>query len=243
VRAGACLAVALGVAPAGCGAPERPAAPAPAGPPAPAAPRAAPGPVPSVEQEVGALDERATARTFGSLVPKIERCQLEARARDARLEALAGEVELEVHVGRDGGARSAFLPRSTLGDRAAERCIVGAARAAAWPRPEGGGDAVAKNSYQLPPRAGRDAVAWPDEKVAASVKASARAFRACRGRHRGRFELTAYVGGDGAVIAAGASSPDAAGDAVADCLAEAAKGLKKLPPSGGRPAKVTFAAP
>ncbi|HEU4538170.1 MAG TPA: hypothetical protein VFS00_28810, partial [Polyangiaceae bacterium] len=205
--------------------------------------RAAAGPaLPAVEQEVGALNEQATTKAFWGLVPKLERCQQEGRARDERLEFLAGDVELVVHVRRDGGARQAFLAKSTLGDREAERCIVAAARAAAWPRPEGGGEGVAKNAFQLPLRAERDAVPWNDAKVAPALGAASGAFRACRRGNRARFDLTAYVDRDGTVIAAGASTPEGEAEAVAECLVKAAKGLK-LPSPGGWPAKVTFAAP
>jgi hypothetical protein len=198
--------------------------------------------LPAVEQEVGALNEQATTKAFFGLLPKMERCQQEGRARDERLEFLAGDVELVVHIRRDGGARRAFLAKSTLGDHAAEQCIVAAARAASWPRPEGGGDGVAKNAFQLPLRADRDAVSWNDAKIAPALGASARAFRACRRGNRSRIELTAYVDRDGTVIAAGASTPDGEADAVAGCMVKAAKGLK-LPSPGGWPAKVTFAAP
>ncbi len=238
------LAWALAAIGAGCGGAEPPASP-PSPPTGEASGRGGAsdaGPaLPAVEQEVGALNEQATTKAFWGLLPKFERCQQEGRGRDERLDFLAGEIELEVHVGRDGGARRAFLSRSTLGDRVAERCIVAAARATPWPRPEGG-EGVAKNVFQLPLRAERDAVPWPDAKVAPALEASAGAFRACRRGNRSRFELTAYVDHDGSVIAAGAASPDAESDAVAECLAKAAKGLK-LPSPGGWPAKVTFAAP
>jgi hypothetical protein len=238
------VAFAGALAVAGCGGGEPAAAPPP--PPAVEAPRAEARPpealMPSVEQEVGALNEQATTKTFFNLLPKLERCQKEGRTRDERLAFLAGDIELEVHVRRDGKARKAFLARSTLGDREAERCIVAAARAASWPRPEGGGDAVAKNAFQLPLHADRDAVAWQGSQIAPAVGAAARSFRSCRRRNRGRFELTAYVDVDGSVIAAGASSPDGEAEAVVECLVKATKALK-LPSPGDWPAKVTFAAP
>ncbi|HEU4412604.1 MAG TPA: hypothetical protein VFS43_45595 [Polyangiaceae bacterium] len=241
---GAALLVAalLGALAGGCGGGEPPAPPPP--PPAddPSARRPkAETELPAVEQEVGGLNEHDTTRAFSRLMPKLERCQQEGRTRDERLDFLSGDIELEVHVQRDGGARRAFLSRSTLGDREAEKCIVAAARAAAWPRAEGG-EAVAKNAFQLPLRAERDALAWDDTKVASAVKKAARAFRACRRGNRARFEVTAYVDRDGSVISAGVASPGGEADAAAECMVKAAKGLK-LPSPGDWPAKVTFAAP
>lgn len=227
----------------GCGGGEPPAAAPPPpneGAAGPSGAKAGPE-LPAVEQEVGGLNEQATTKAFWGLMPKLERCQQEGRTRDERLDFLSGDIEIEVHVKRDGSAGRAFLPRSTLGDRVAEQCIIAAARSASWPRPEGG-EAVAKNAFQLPLRADRDAVAWDGSKVASALGSSAGAFRACRHGNKGHFELTAYVDRDGSVISAGVSSPDGEADRVAECMVKAAKGLK-LPSPGGWPAKVTFAAP
>ena len=191
--------------------------------------------VPEMKAEIGALDERAVNKTFEKLMHKVESCQDERR-KAPKLDFVAGDVGLEVRVNEEGRAREVFLTRTTLGDRALERCIVEAAKSIEWPKPVGGREGIAKNGFALPMKGERDAVTWDAAKVGSQAKSLAK----CTAGKKGPFEVTAYVDESGKVIAAGATSPNGEGaNAAADCLAEAASKMK-LPSPGGWPAKVTF---
>jgi hypothetical protein len=198
--------------------------------------------MPSVEQEIGGLDETATRRTFAGAMRAFERCQDDRRRAEPRLDFVAGEIKAEVRIKRDGTARYAVLTHSTIGDRDVERCVAHALATASWPKPEGG-EGLAKNEFELPMKAEREPVLWPSSKVTKAVEAARGKFAACgeRGSRRG-LEVTAYVDTDGTVVSAGVNEPSERSVAAADCVVEVARGLK-MPSPGGWPAKVTFSLP
>lgn len=225
-----------------CSGPKPPEAPKPDVPPT----DQAKGPArkksgPLVASEVGALDKDATVRAFGSLLPRVEKCQDERRAKDERLDFLAGDIKLKVRIKADGTVRYAYLAHSTLGDAAVESCIVEAAKRVSWPKPEGG-EGIAENELSLPMKGDRDAVAWAPEKVVKEVSSVKAQLASCRAGKSGAFAITAYVDKDGQVISAGASAPVEDADAVVDCLLKTIKSVK-MPSPGGFPAKVTIAVP
>ncbi|MCC6645570.1 MAG: hypothetical protein IT374_08375 [Polyangiaceae bacterium] len=210
--------------------------------PAPRSPDAAPTArarreaAPDVKGEIGALDAKAVTATFEGAMKKVEACQDDRRRADERLDFLSGEVSVEVRVTEAGAARAVWLTRSTVGDRATERCIVAALGAAAWPKPQGGREGIAKNGFTLPMKGDRDAVAWDAAKVAGELAKARAALAACT--KGGHAEVTLYVDAQGKVITAGAASAADGGDAAADCLAREVSKLKFSSP-GGWPAKVT----
>jgi hypothetical protein len=195
--------------------------------------------VPDIKGEIGALDEKAVSKTFEKLLRRVEECQDRRRKENDKLDFLAGDVALEVRVKEDGSAREAFLVRSTIGDRVVEKCIVDAAKTASWPQPVGGREGIAKNEFTLPQKSEREAVPWDPSKIEKAVSKSKSQLRACTAGKKGPFVVTAYVDSDGKVIAAGSPQPTDGTDVVADCLADATKGVK-MPSPGGWPAKVTF---
>lgn len=189
--------------------------------------------VPDMDAEIGALDEKQVTKTFERLMGAIDRCQDDRRKAD-KLDFLSGEVALEVKVAKDGRAVEAKLTTTTLGDRATEKCILGAVRGADWPKPQGGRHGIAKSSFQLPMKGDRDAVAWEPTKVSSELSRTKGALAACTKGQKGR--VTVYVDTNGKVLAAGASGFD---DAASDCVTNEAAKMKFSSP-GGWPAKVTF---
>lgn len=193
---------------------------------------------PSVETEIGALDQNATERAFGALLRKVEKCQDDRRAQEEQLDFLSGDVKIKVRVKADGSARYAYLQKTTVGDRAVEQCIVDAAKGLSWPKPQGG-EGIAENEFSLPQKGDREAVAWPATKVAKEVDGAKAQLKSCTGGKKGGFLVTAYVDKAGRVISAGASAPVEDAEGAVDCLVKAVRGLK-LPSPGGFPAKVTI---
>jgi outer membrane biosynthesis protein TonB len=189
-----------------------------------------------VKAEVGALDAKAVKKNFEEILRKIEGCQEARRKEEGRLDFLAGDLKLEVRVGEDGKVKSAFLPVSTVGDLKLEACALDAARAASWPRPEGGVTGIASNEFHVPMKGDREATPWPADKVSSALASAA--LQPCKAGVQGTIEVTLYVDTDGKVISAGASRPDPEKPEVAACVVKAVQGLK-FPSPGSWPAKVT----
>ncbi len=197
---------------------------------------------PSVESEIGALDDTRVKQTFEHLSGRLTGCFSKGAQRIAYL---AGDVRFVVRVARDGAARWVFVKDSTLGDRETELCMVGALKAASWPRPQGG-EGLAENSFSFDPGGEeRPPVAWSPEQLGAAQKEGPGAPRTAQcgrsqraGGHHGRSRATMYVETDGKASAVGVASGDEKGDAAADCVIGALKGLK-YPSPGSYASKVS----
>ncbi len=184
----------------------------------------------SMESEIGGLNEDAMDQAFASL--DVTGC---VAPRLEQLEALGGELKLKMRIDRKGSTRWAYLSRSTLGDRDAEKCVLDLVKARSWPRPLGG-EGLAEKEFVV------DARTEPvtlDERRAVPQVARARADAAkCRNGVKGSFLATVYVEPDGRVAAAGVSVPSEKGEDVADCMVEA---LRKTRFRGGaKPGKLSF---
>ena len=161
-------------------------------------------------------------------------------AASAHNKFIAGRVKVFVRIGSDGRARWSWLPESTLGDRGAEKCITAAARAARWPAPELGGEGEAQKAFEFDPSPDeRPAVTWPAERTRAALAAARGKFATCGGAGEGSFRVTAYVGTEGEVLAAGAAAPRRDAEQAADCVVDIVRTLR-FPSPGSWPAKVTF---
>jgi hypothetical protein len=183
----------------------------------------------SMESEIGGLNEEAMDHAFASLdvtgcvAPRIE-----------QLDQLGGELKLKVRIDRKGSTRWAYLSRSTLGDRDAEKCVLDLVKAKSWPKPLGG-EGLAEKEFVVDARTEPGTL---DEHRAVAQLARARADAAkCRNGIRGSFFATVYVQPDGKVANAGVSVPSEQGEDVADCMVEV---LRKARFQGGpKPAKLS----
>jgi hypothetical protein len=152
-----------------------------------------------------------------------------------QLEGLGGELKLKLRIDRKGSARWAYLSRSTLGDRDAEKCVLDLVKAKSWPKPLGG-EGLAEKDFVVDPRTEPVTL---DERRSVPQVARARADATkCRNGVKGSFLATVYVREDGKVAAAGVSVPSEKGEDVADCMVEA---LRKTRFRGGpKPGKLSF---
>lgn len=189
---------------------------------------------PSLDAEVGALDAKQVKKNFEAILKKSEACQEDLRKKDPRLDFLAGDLRIELRIGEDGRVLSATLPSSSVGDLRLETCVLDAARALSWPRPEGGRTGLASNEMHFPMKGDREPIPWAADKAQPTL---ARApLQPCAAR--GAVEVTVYIDTDGKVIAAGASAPDPERPETAACVVKAIQGLR-FPSPGSWPAKVT----
>jgi len=167
----------------------------------------------SMESEIGGLDEYAIDKAFASL--DITHC-IEPRA--AELDQLGGELNIKLRIDRRGNARWAYLSRSTLGDREAEKCVLDLARAKSWPKPLSG-EGLAEKEVTIDPRA--EPVALDERNDRRPIAEARTEAGKCKKGIDGSFLATVYVEPDGTVATAGVSVPSEKGEDVADCMVEA----------------------
>jgi hypothetical protein len=149
-----------------------------------------------------------------------------------------GRIVIAVHVSAEGQVRWAYAKETDLGHRGAEKCMVDRIARSHFPPPQGNADAEVSFSYQFDP-AGRPAEPEEAERLGEVVASHRTEVDGCTGGRSG-FTLTVYADRQGAITAAGVSTPDAAAAGAADCLAEAAKGWT-LPAAGSWFAKLSVA--
>ncbi len=191
---------------------------------------------PSVESEIGGLDDLKVKQPFEHLSGKLNGCYTTG---SQRLAYMAGEVRFMVRVKKDGSARWAYLKDSTLGDRETEVCMLGVLKDTSWPRPLGG-EGLAENSFTFEPGGEeRPPVAWSPEQLGSGQRKAKTALAQCRKQAGTRsLKATMYVETDGKASAVGVASGDEKGDAAADCVIQALKGIK-FPSPGSYASKVT----
>ncbi len=179
---------------------------------------------PSVESEIGALDEAKVKQTFQRSADKLSACYNKG---SQRLPYLSGDVRFVIRITKDGSARWAYVKDSSLGDRETEACMLAVLKGLSWPHPEGG-EGLAENSFTFEPGGDdRPPVAWQPEQLGSSYKSAKGALAQCR-KHAGTKALkaTLYVETDGKPAAIGVSSADEKGEAAVDCVVDALHGLK-----------------
>ena len=193
---------------------------------------------PSVQSELGEIDQKEAERAFANAEAAIAGCH---KKGVARIEYLSGDVAFLVRVSAEGKARYVVLESSTLGDRATEKCMTDALAKASWPTPVGG-EAEARKSIGFTPGDAREPVTWSPEKVAAVLQDKSDALTACKQGSSAQFHVTAYVepsGKDGKIQSLGVASSSPEAFASADCVVNALKSAK-LPSPGSYAAKVSF---
>jgi hypothetical protein len=191
-----------------------------------------------VAAEVGGLPEEEVQRIFKRSMKGFTRCLTDGYSR---IEFLGGDVVLYVAVNRNGELERAYLERSTLGDRATERCMVEVLRAQHWPKPVGGKLGEARHSLGWdPPADVRPPIEWTPDDISDGLGKVQEGLDTCKAQaSAGRYSITMYVGTDGAPMSVGVSPPVGDADLASDCLVGAILGAKFKSP-GSYPAKVTF---
>src|SRR5690606_16913283 len=196
-----------------------------------------------VEGTLGTLPESDVRAGIENNFAGIARC---FERRYGAVDVLGGEFEMSFRIKADGSVRWVFLRRSTVGDRATERCLLGVLARISFARPRGGEAEVTTSLALEPAEDIRPPVAWPASRVASAVRRADLAGR-CDIDTDG-LSVTAYVAPGGRVLAAGAAVDQlyegvdggAPGlEAALDCIAEGVAALS-MPDPGSYPAKVTF---
>jgi hypothetical protein len=204
--------------------------PKPTPPPEPPPTRVLPPP-PLVKQELGDIDEGALKKTFATLDAPLQSC-FDAGRR--RLPALRGDARVYLRVGEDGHLRYAFYERTSLGDRATERCALDAFAQAAWPAPRGG-EAEVRHEFGFD-GTGKASATWDGEDGAAALARAPKiraAIDKCKAGIDGTFYVTMHLTAAkkklARVLSAGVAAPSRAGEERAECILKA---LRKLEVSG-----------
>jgi hypothetical protein len=191
---------------------------------------------PSTTSEIGGMDETRVTQTFQHLATPLSGCYEKGQQRIAYL---AGEVRLAVRVSLDGSTRWAFVKDSTLGDRETELCMLAVLKRTTWPKPQGG-EGLAENPFTFEASADeRPPVAWSPKQLGPAARSVKAALAKCRKQAGTKaIKATMYVETDGKATAVGVSSADEKGEAAADCVIDALKGIK-FPSPGSFASKVT----
>ncbi|MBX3203930.1 MAG: AgmX/PglI C-terminal domain-containing protein [Labilithrix sp.] len=147
---------------------------------------------PTIEQELGSIDQRAVEKKFDALQAKLETCHKQGRDR---VDYLAGDVKVFMRVGKDGRVKYSWFEESTLGDRETEKCILDLFGATDWPKPVGG-EAEVRNGFGWPGGSERPPTSWGPEKVIGALdddKDAKKSVEKCKSGVSGDFHVTAYV--------------------------------------------------
>lgn len=219
----------------------------------------APAPAPEredgmqLEGQLGTLSGEDIAGVFKARWPDVMRC---SRSAQDKLYYLHGTVQLKLRIGANGAAEKAYVEHSTLGNWAAEQCVLEIARSLVFPSPKGGKEA--EFSYPIEVRARRPApiVDWEAARIAPTVLRSKHDVGVCRGdapagphrKHEKRaaptvlpsnVSLTMYVAPGGHVSSIGLAGEGPIDATFAACLLTHALAWKADDPRG-HIAKATF---
>ena len=193
--------------------------------------------LPSVESEVGALDQAKVKAAFQKSQDRLMACYTKGAQR---LAYLSGEVKFFVRVAKDGSARRAYLEESTLGDRETERCMIDVLKGVGWPRPEGGEGEARHSLTFVPGDDERMPVSWSVEQLGAPYKNARPKLAQCRKKAGAKpMKATLYVETDGKPAAVGVSIADERGEEAVDCVIAALSSVK-FPSPGSFASKVTI---
>jgi hypothetical protein len=191
----------------------------------------------AVSSEIGGLDEVKVNAAFESALSGLERCLNQGASR---VEFLGGSVSFFVKIDTAGKADTAYVEKSTLGDRETEKCMLSELRAKKWPKPVGGEHGLARKSFDFdPPNDVRPPTDYDPDHLSKALGKISDKLASCKS-NKGAYEATVYVATDGTLLAAGVTPPDETGEESVDCLVDALKSAT-FPSPGSWPAKVTFA--
>jgi TonB family protein len=190
-----------------------------------------------VSGTLGSLNDDEIAGPFQRRWEDVTRCYDDA---SARMQYLAGKIEVKVRVGATGDPKSAYVVSSTFGNYDAERCVLAITRALHFSKPHGG--AEAEFTYPIEFRGKRPVQAWDEARVSPSVARHRKDVHECKTRSPNglppSLTLTVYVAPGGKVPSAGLSADAPLDDAFAVCLVGKTK-LWRLDDPLGKMAKAT----
>ena len=192
----------------------------------------------------GTLSQEEIQRALTPRLPKFLRC---ATARRAELEVLAGNLTFGFHLAANGLVTAVQVNQSTLGDRASERCMVEVAQSTQFPPPHGG-EADFTWPLELPPDTDVRAPVQLGADVAQPISSARPARGIARGETLqgvcggGQYVVTAYLGPDGRVLAAGVATPDISTPTELDCVAAGVMDWS-FPSPGSYTGKLSFTVP
>lgn len=170
-------------------------------------------------------------------MPRFVRCFSQ---RMSEVEYLGGEIRMSFRVHADGTVAWVFNEESDIGDRDTERCVLDVARGTHFPRPSGGEAEFHWGFGMDPPEDVRPPLSWEASALGDSAGDVSALSRECRAR--GTHHITAYIAPEGAVVAAGGTTPDADSDETLDCILEGVRAIT-MPDPGSYAAKITFDVP
>jgi hypothetical protein len=217
---------------------------APKPPPPPARVVEAPPPAPEkndgieVAGTLGRLSEEEIGGPFQRRWDEITRCYQEA---SAKIDYLAGRIELKLRIDDKGDPKSAFVVGSTFGNWDAERCVLTVARALHFAKPHGGPEA--EFTYPIEFRGRRAVTNWDGGRVEPSLARHKRDLAACKLKVRAAelppaLHLTVYVVPGGKVTSVGLAADGQLDDAFGACLVQKMR-LWRLDDPLGQIAKAT----
>ena len=224
---------------AGCGgstvAVARPKPTAPAPPPIA---ESEPDPLPQVRVRglTGTLNKDDVHQTMDARQEAFDQCIHEVRRRQAWVE---GTIRFDFKVDGHGKVEAVSASSSTIGHRPLERCLTQVVSATEFPRPAGRATAQFSWDMHVEP-AYRPADPMDAGLLSRVLRKKARdVFRGCKVRRfRNRFQVTAYVGRRGRILAAGAIPNRPQPDEKVDCVIEEIRSWRLPKPK--RLAKVSF---
>jgi hypothetical protein len=191
---------------------------------------------PAISADIGGLNKDEVDQVFAKVQKRLEKC-MDSGAK--RVEFLGGDVTFFLKIDLEGKVAHAHVERSTLGERATEKCMLDALRARDWPKPVGGEVGIARSGFTFDMRNDvREPTAWSSEDAAPGLEKIGAKLDECRHGKSG-FEATLYVDTEGKVLGASVTPPDEDGEQSVDCMVEALESAT-FPSPGSWPAKVTL---
>lgn len=166
------------------------------------------------------MSDHDVNEAFKQLYPAVEDCLSESIER---VEGLAGTFTLALRIRSDGSVKWAYLRASTLGDRAAERCVLKAASRRTWPQPVGG-EGEADHTFSAESRV--DVARWEERQLRGVMTSIRKTVHRCIREAPGRYHATLYIGRDGKVLAAGLAPPSPEAEAQSDCVTDRLRTLQ-----------------
>jgi hypothetical protein len=188
-------------------------------------------------QITGLMGTIRTDQVDMALQPRMTQFARCLEQRMNQVEFLGGDVRLSFRIHEDGSVAWVYPSASTFGDRQAEQCVLDVAQRVHFPRPHGGEAEFSWGFGIDPPEEVRAPVAWEATHIGPALLAGAPDLATRCGVSGAR--VTAYIAPGGQVLAAGASTPDAASLAAIDCVIDAVRAIV-MPDPGSYAAKVTF---